>query len=226
MITNIYLTHTERPNKIIIVCDTDDYCWDKTLILRYLILFYGFKFNFLINYKCRYLNEVGVIMNQLITMYLNPSKLLQLFTKDNFNKELLTKDNINWIEINEVDIEIINIIIKNPDLIYKYAKEIEKQQVKDFPGYLSQELTLDKFDKETQEKYNDDTKPFKDNNYLKDDTIGDILFTSRLEKIKIFLIGFNYNKILNAEEIFIETQKINNNNTFCDVIADLNNYSN
>lgn len=226
MITNIYLTHTERPNKIIIVYDTDDYSWDRTLILRYLILFYGFKFNFFINYKCRYVQDVDIIMDKLLSMYFHPSKLLQQFTKDTFDKELLTKDNIEWIEINKVDIEIINIIIKNPDLIYKYAREIENLQVKEFPRYLSQELTLDKFDKETQEKYNDDTKPFENINYLKDETIGDISFTSRLEKIKIFLIGFNYNRIYNNKEIFIETQKINNNNTLCDVNAELIKFEN
>ena len=218
MITNIYLTHTERPNKIIIIYDNDDYGWDKTLILRYLILFYGFKFNFFINYKCKFINEVGVIMDKLISMYLHPSKLLQQFTKDNFNNELLTKDNIKWNEINEKDIEIINIIIKNPDLIYKYAREIEKLQVKCFPRYLSQELTLDKFDNETQ--------PFEDINYLKNETIGDILFTSRLDKIKIYLIGFNYDRIYDDKEIFIETQKINNNNTLCNVNADLIKFEN
>ena len=126
----------------------------------------GFKFNYFINYKCRCIEQLRIIMERFRQIYFDiteNNKLLQVFNKDNFNKEILaftsegkpSKDNIEWTEINEKDINNINIRLKNYDFYFYEIKDA---------------------------------------------------------------------KFYNLEELFIENQKINNNNTLDDVLNEFNNF--
>lgn len=158
MINKIFITHKESPNKIIIISNTDDWSFDRVLILNYLMVHCDFKFNYFINYKCWCIEQLKIIMERFRQIYFDiteNNKLLQVFTKDKFNKDILTKDNIEWTEINKKDIDNINIRVKNYDLYFNEIKDV---------------------------------------------------------------------KFYNLEELFIENQKINNNNTLEDILNEFNKF--